>query len=168
MKYHKYVHTRFGLFLLESENGALTGAKPVLNEGDNFSCSLLETAEKALRDYENGIKSRYVVHVFPKCTPFQLMVLREISKIPFGETASYSEIAERIGKKGACRAIGNALSRNPVLLFIPCHRVVGKNGALTGFAGGLPIKQMLLEHEKTYFANNSAICTAFVAAPFLT
>ncbi len=168
MKRHKYVLTRFGIILLESENGFLTGAKRVLCADQDASCPFLEKAAKALSDYETGIPSPEIIPLKATCTPFQLSVYQEISKIPFGETASYSEIAKRIGKKGASRAVGNALNKNPVWIFIPCHRVIGKNNALTGFAGGLEMKKMLIEHEKTYFANNSAICTAFVAAPFLT
>ncbi len=164
----KFVPTKFGIIRMECENGCLTGVKRVLNADKEHSCPALEKAAKALLNYENGIPSDEVILLKPFCTPFQLAVYREISKIPFGETASYGEIAERIGKKGAARAIGNALNKNPVWIFIPCHRVIGKDKALTGFAGGLELKQMLLEHEKTYLENNSAICTAFVAAPFLT
>lgn len=168
MLYRKYVHTRFGIILLESENGFLTGAKRVKDACADESCPVLEKAAEALSAYENGMTSADVIWISPSCTPFQLSVYREISKIPFGETASYGEIAERIGKKGASRAVGSALNKNPIWIFIPCHRVIGKNKALTGFAGGLEMKKMLLEHEKTYFAKSSAICTAFVAAPFLT
>ncbi|MBR3929163.1 MAG: methylated-DNA--[Clostridia bacterium] len=168
MKHKKYVETRFGVILLESENDCLTGAKRVLQSDADCSCPVLEMAAKALLNYNNGLPFDEAVPLAPRCTPFQMAVYREISKIPFGETASYGEIAERIGKKGACRAVGSALNKNPIWIFIPCHRVIGKNKALTGFAGGLEMKEKLLLHEKDYLANNSAICTAFVAAPFLT
>ena len=164
----KYVLTRFGIILLTSENGALTGAKRVFEAGLDNSCPMLEKAEKALLAYENGRSFEDEIPLNPDCTPFQLAVYKEISKIPFGTTASYGEIAERIGKKGSARAVGQALNRNPIWIFIPCHRVIGKNKALTGFAGGLEMKEMLLKHEKSYFAKSSAICTAFVAAHFLT
>ena len=168
MKYQKFVSTRFGIILLTAENGAVTGAKRVFESGEDNSCPVLERAEKALWMYEKGCVSEETIPVNPSCTPFQLSVYKEISKIPFGETASYGEIAERIGKKGSARAVGQALNKNPIWIFIPCHRVIGKNKALTGFAGGLEMKEMLLKHEKSYFAKSSAICTAFVAAPFLT
>lgn len=154
--------------LLESENGFITGVRRVLMAEEDNSCPMLEKAEKALLNYIMGIECTEPVLIYLSCTPFQLAVYKEISKIPPGETASYGEIAERIGKKGAARAVGKALHKNPVLIFIPCHRVIGKDKALTGFAGGLEMKEMLLKHEKTYFANSSAICTALVAAPFLT
>ena len=168
MKNRKYVNTKFGLFLLESENGCLSGVKRVFEALEDHSCPMLEKAEKALRKYEQGENFEEIICLNPACTPFQRLVYQEISKIPFGETASYGEIAERIGNKNAARAVGQALNRNPIWIFIPCHRVIGKNKALTGFAGGLELKEMLIEHEKHYLANSSAICTAFVAAPFLT
>ncbi len=168
MLYRKYVHTRFGIILLESENGFLTGAKRVMKAETDCSCPMLEKAAEALFAYENGSPSQNVIEISPDSTPFQLSVYREVSKIPFGETVSYGEIAERIGKKGASRAVGYALNKNPVWIFIPCHRVIGKNKSLTGFAGGIELKKMLLDHEKAYLAKSSAICTAFVAAPFLT
>lgn len=168
MPYIKYVPTQFGIFRMECENGCLTGVKRVLHAEKEHSCPALEKAAKALLNYENGVFSDEIILVNPRCTEFQSAVYREVMKIPFGKTATYGEIAERIGKKGASRAVGNALNKNPVWIFIPCHRVIGKDKALTGYAGGLELKQMLLEHEKIYFTNNSAICTAFVAAPFLT
>lgn len=160
--------TPFGWLILESENGMITGVRRVMKADSDHSCPALENAAKALLNYLEGVSCTETVTVYLSCTPFQLAVYKEITKIPPGETASYGEIAERIGKKGAARAVGNALNKNPVLIFIPCHRVIGKDKALTGFAGGLEMKEMLLKHEKTYFANSSAICTAFVAAPFLT
>ena len=168
IKYLKYVKTPFGCLLLESENGLITGVRRVLNAGTDHSCPALEKASEALSNYISGKECNEPVPVYLSCTPFQLTVYKEVSKIPAGKTASYGEIAERIGKKGASRAVGNALNKNPVLIFIPCHRVIGKDKALTGFAGGLEMKKMLLEHERNYFMNSSAICTAFVAAPFLT
>lgn len=75
------------------------------------------------------------------------MVWRAIAQIPYGETASYREIAARIGRPGAYRAVGAACRKNPLLIFVPCHRVIGANGDPTGYAGGLRAKQLLLELE---------------------
>ena len=167
--HRKYVHTRFGIIELISENGVLTQAKSVPQAGCENTCQALENASKALSDYENGISASIEIPVFPKATEFQMKVLKEISRIPFGETASYCEIARRIGHPKASRAVGAALGKNPIWIFIPCHRVTGKNGALTGYAGGLLMKEMLLKHEKDHLAaKSSAICTAFVAAPLRT
>ncbi|MEF2967897.1 methylated-DNA--[protein]-cysteine S-methyltransferase [Paenibacillus sp. M1] len=81
-------------------------------------------------------------------TPFQRAVWNALCAIPYGETASYSDIAKRIGKPAAVRAVGTAIGANPVLLGVPCHRVIGKNGALTGYRGGLEMKTRLLQLER--------------------
>ena len=81
-------------------------------------------------------------------SPFDRMVLEETRQIPFGETATYGDLAKRIGKPGAARAVGGALGRNPLPLLIPCHRVVGRGGALTGYSKGFAIKEALLAWEK--------------------
>lgn len=83
-------------------------------------------------------------------TPFQQSILRELQNIPYGQTRSYKQIATAIGNPQAARAVGSACNRNPIHLIIPCHRVVGANGALTGYAAGLELKQEMLELEKTH------------------
>ncbi len=83
-----------------------------------------------------------------KLTPFQTSVLMEISKIPFGETRTYKQIAEQIGKPKASRAVGMACNKNPFPFIIPCHRVVGSSGSLTGYAYGIPLKKKLLNFER--------------------
>ena len=85
--------------------------------------------------------------VFLKGTEFEKAVWKSLNKIPFGETRTYKWIAQKIGRPGASRAVGQALSKNPIPIVVPCHRVIGADGSLTGFGGGLPIKQFLLEHE---------------------
>lgn len=84
----------------------------------------------------------------PKGTPFQQAVWQILRQIPFGQTTSYGDIAQQLGKPNAMRAVGNAVGRNPISILIPCHRVLGKNQALTGFGGGLPAKRYLLQLEK--------------------
>lgn len=84
----------------------------------------------------------------PAGTPFQQRVWHELRGIPYGETISYLELALRIGNPKAVRAVGLANGANPLPIIVPCHRVVGSNGALTGFGGGLPIKRALLDHER--------------------
>lgn len=83
-------------------------------------------------------------------TPFQKKVLTALQQIPYGETASYGEVAEKIGNPSASRAVGQANARNPIPIVIPCHRVVGSNGTLTGFGGGIEVKQALLDLEQRY------------------
>lgn len=81
---------------------------------------------------------------------FQLKVYEELVKIPFGETRTYEEIAQAIGNPNAARAVGQALHKNPIPILVPCHRVIGKNGSLTGFAGGIESKEWLLEFESSH------------------
>jgi methylated-DNA-[protein]-cysteine S-methyltransferase len=114
----------------------------------------LERDEQALQpyaaQYDEYFRGERAAFTFPldlRGTPFQREVWRALADIPFGETCAYSDIAERIGKPSAVRACGGAIGKNPVMIAVPCHRVIGKSGALTGFGGGLDLKAWLLAHE---------------------
>lgn len=109
---------------------------------------LLRQAAAELREYFAGLRKSFTVPLAPKGTPFQQKVWAALQTIPYGETRSYKEIAAQIGNEKACRAVGMANNRNPLSIFIPCHRVVGKDGTLVGYAGGLDIKTYLLNLEK--------------------
>lgn len=111
---------------------------------------LLEKASHALEEYfHNGnFSALESVPVAPKGTPFQMSVWNSLREIPCGETRSYGEIAQQIGNPKAVRAVGLANGKNPLPLFFPCHRVIGANGSLTGFGGGLPLKSKLLALEQ--------------------
>ena len=108
---------------------------------------LLETKEQ-LKEYFAGKRKAFDLPLSPQGTPFQAEVWRALSEIPYGETASYREIAEKIGRPRACRAVGMACRRNPLPIIIPCHRVIGKDGSLTGYEGGLAVKECLLRLEQ--------------------
>jgi methylated-DNA-[protein]-cysteine S-methyltransferase len=101
-----------------------------------------------LAEYFAGTRSEFDLKLAPDGTPFQLAVLDALQQIPYGETCSYADIATRIGKPKAVRAVGAANGRNPLPIIIPCHRVIGSNGSLTGFGGGLPTKRFLLDLER--------------------
>ena len=103
-----------------------------------------------LLEYFSGRRTCFDLPLSPKGTPFQQQVWQELCRIPYGQTRTYGEIAAAIGKPGAARAVGMACNRNPIWLLIPCHRVVSKDGSLTGYAGGLDMKRRLLELEQTY------------------
>lgn len=102
------------------------------------------------RDYFRGVRKNFAFPVDMRGTPFQQEVWRALSEIPYGTTCSYADIAERIGRPSAVRAAAGAIGANPVLLAVPCHRVVGKDGSLTGFGGGLDFKAWLLKHESAH------------------
>ncbi len=100
-----------------------------------------------LREFLAGRRKELSINELAPGTDFQRAVWMAATKIPFGETRSYAEIAQAIGKPRAARAVGAALGRNPMMLFVPCHRVIGSGGSLTGFAGGLQAKRALLDFE---------------------
>jgi methylated-DNA-[protein]-cysteine S-methyltransferase len=103
---------------------------------------------RQLKAYFSRELTRFDLPLSPEGTPFQLAVWRELERIPYGEVISYGELARRIGKPKASRAVGAANGANPIPIVVPCHRVIGSNGTLTGFGGGLPIKEKLLALER--------------------
>ncbi|MDE2248604.1 MAG: methylated-DNA--[protein]-cysteine S-methyltransferase [Xanthomonadaceae bacterium] len=107
----------------------------------------LAFARSQLEEYFAGTRQRFELPLHPLGTPFQLAVWQELGRIPYGATISYGELARRIGRPAAMRAVGAANGRNPLPIVLPCHRVIGADGSLTGFGGGLPLKQWLLALE---------------------
>lgn len=107
----------------------------------------LRQAATQIEEYFNGKRRKFNLDLMPTGTPFQLDVLAALAVIPYGETRSYGEIAAQIGRPRAVRAVGAANGRNPLPIVIPCHRVIGADGRLTGFGGGLETKRYLLDLE---------------------
>ena len=105
-------------------------------------------ALEQLDEYWSGKRTEFDLPLIPEGTEFRMQVWDALLDVPYGKTASYGEIARRVGRPKAARAVGAACGSNPLPIFIPCHRVVGSTGALTGFGGGLPIKEKLLALEK--------------------
>lgn len=103
--------------------------------------------KKQLNEYFRGERTKFDLELAPEGTPFQLAAWRELRKIPYGSTISYGEQAKRMGNPRATRAVGAANGKNPLSIVVPCHRVIGANGKLTGFGGGLGAKKKLLELE---------------------
>jgi methylated-DNA-[protein]-cysteine S-methyltransferase len=108
----------------------------------------LRETSRQLRAYFSGELETFDLPLAPEGTPFQLTVWKHLCDIPYGETISYGELARRIGNPNASRAVGLANGSNPIPIVIPCHRVIGSNGKLTGYGGGLPIKETLLALER--------------------
>ena len=127
--------------------GAVSGGK-------QEETPLLREACRQLRFYLAGEIRTFNLPLCPKGTMFQRQVWQALQEIPYGETVSYKALAEKIGNPNACRAVGMANHRNPIAVVIPCHRVVGADGSLTGYAGGLERKQQLLELEQRYRGGN--------------
>lgn len=109
--------------------------------------SITKEARQQLLQYFAGERETFDLQLNPSGTEFQMQTWNMLAKIPFGETWSYSQLANKMGSPKAVRAVGAANGRNPIPIILPCHRVIGSNGTLTGFGGGLPTKQWLLEHE---------------------
>jgi len=154
------VATRFespiGELLLTASDSALTGVwfpgkgevtcAPA-NDGRGPANAVLARACEQLAEYFAGTRTTFAVPLEPAGTPFQRRVWEALRAIPYGATLSYSELARRLGDVRATRAVGAANGRNPIPIVVPCHRVVGADGSLTGFGGGLDRKRWLLEHE---------------------
>lgn len=134
-----------GLYMELHKGMPVTGQAWV--QDDNANPFVL--AKQELSAYFNGTLERFTVPLKPSGTEFQLRVWNELTNIPFGKVISYGELAHRIGNPKASRAVGLANGQNPISIIVPCHRVIGANGKLTGYGGGLPRKAFLLELEKS-------------------
>ncbi len=111
---------------------------------------LQEETARQLREYFEGKRKKFDLPIEPEGTEFQRRVWKALLKIPYGETKSYQEIAQEAGSPKGFRAVGMANHKNPIIIVIPCHRVIGKDGSLTGYGGGLELKEELLALEKKY------------------
>jgi len=134
--------------------GALThlGFSPreherIAREGGIRDDAKIAAVARQVTDYFSGTRRSFDLALAAAGTPFQQEVWRELLAIPFGQTTTYGALAAKLGRPAASRAVGRANATNPIALIVPCHRVVGSNGTLTGYAGGLPIKEKLLAHE---------------------
>lgn len=113
---------------------------------------VLRRAAEQLAEWFAGERREFELPLRPAGTPFQEEVWRALLAIPYGATESYAALAARVGRPGAARAVGAANGRNPLAIVVPCHRVIGASGALTGYGGGLPLKRWLLAHEQSVLA----------------
>jgi len=104
--------------------------------------------ERQLAEYFGDRRRVFDLEIDLQGSPFQKQVWSELQRIPFGATMNYRQIADRLGRPAATRAVGRASARNPICIVVPCHRVIGANGALTGFGGGVDMKRLLLQHER--------------------
>jgi len=125
----------------------------VLNTDETISDivpEILQDCVYQLQEYFNGNREHFNLKLNPKGTEFQKQVWKELQIIPYGKTVSYLEFSKQLGDVKAIRAVANANGKNPLWIIVPCHRVIGSDGSLTGYAGGLHRKQWLLEHESPY------------------
>ncbi|MDR0581173.1 MAG: methylated-DNA--[protein]-cysteine S-methyltransferase [Holosporaceae bacterium] len=121
----------------------------------NVETKLIKKAFVQLQEYLNGSRTTFDLKLEYVGSDFQMAVWDQLKKIPYGKTKTYKEIACNLNSPKSCRAVGIACGRNPISIFIPCHRVIGSNGNLIGYGGGLHIKKRLLEMEKTNAVDSS-------------
>jgi len=155
MKNIFYYNTKIGRIGIEENGSAITKIYFINNDEqeeilEKNETALLKEAIKQLNEYFDGKRISFDLQLQPQGTEFQNKVWKALMEIPFGETRSYGEIAKIIGNEKASRAVGMANNKNPIPIIVPCHRVIGANGKLVGYAGGLDIKEMLLNLEKNH------------------
>ncbi len=163
MTYYTYTPSPFGDILLLSDGEALTGLflpshkhGPATISDDwkrDGELPVLKATAAQLAAYFAGTLADFDIPVRLHGTPFQQAVWNELTKIPNGTTISYGELARRVGNPKASRAVGLANGHNPVSIIVPCHRVIGSNGSLTGYGGGIDRKRALLQHETEHWPN---------------
>ncbi|MGW2518332.1 methylated-DNA--[protein]-cysteine S-methyltransferase [Streptomyces sp. NPDC001617] len=154
MKQHTVTESPYGPLTLVAEDGVLCGLymtdqrhrPPQETFGDRDDTLFAETEEQ-LKAYFSGELKEFTVELHLHGTPFQRTVWDQLRRIPYGETRTYGELAEALGNPSASRAVGLANGKNPIGIIVPCHRVVGADGSLTGYGGGLHRKQRLLDFE---------------------
>ena len=156
MRYYGFYESPYGQMLLVADGEALCG---VYFDGQKYlpqvasqwrrdaQHATLRQAKRELAEYFAGKRKRFEVALAPEGTPFQRSVWKAIATVGFGETISYAELAQRAGCPGSARAAGAATGRNPIGIIVPCHRILGSDGSLTGYAGGLDRKRALLALE---------------------
>jgi methylated-DNA-[protein]-cysteine S-methyltransferase len=143
----RVVDTPIGSLWLESDGAGLSSVAFDGPPGVRSYEAVLEEAESQLLAYFAGELTRFDLQLAPRGTEFQRLVWDAVARVPFGTTTTYSAVAAAVGRPGACRAVGAANGRNPLPIVVPCHRVVGMSGGLTGYGGGLERKRALLDLE---------------------
>jgi len=139
------------LEVIGQQNGILTITFVEDESGaDRFLPACIKECLRQLDEYFKGKRKKFSVPLLLDGTDFQKAVWRQLQRIPFGQTASYGDVARAIGSPQAFRAVGNANNKNPIPLIIPCHRVIGSDGRLVGFGSGIWRKEWLLDHEKSF------------------
>ncbi len=153
MEYWNTYKTKIGtLIIVENENriSRIETVKTNIeySKGEKVETQLIKKAHEQITEYLEGKRKEFTLPLLIKGTTFQEKVWNELLKIPYRETKTYAEIAKKIGKQKASRAVGGACHNNPIMIVVPCHRVIGSNKKLVGYAGGLDIKEILLKLEQ--------------------
>lgn len=152
---HTTVDSPIGALTLVATDGVLSGIhmveqrhRPATESFGSADATLFDDAAQQLKEYFAGTRTSFDLPLHLAGTPFQQTVWQALCDIPYGETVSYGALAARIGRPTAARAVGMANGRNPISIVVPCHRVIGSTGGLTGYGGGVPRKRFLLDLER--------------------
>lgn len=164
---HCWLETPLGTMYLAIGNGALreagfvdTWARPVISQDDDADAVSLSVEAERIRDavagyFDGDVEALDQIEIAPEGTDFQRAVWQAIREVPAGQTASYQQIAQAVGKPAAYRAVGTATGRNPLGIAVPCHRIVRSDGGLGGYGGGLDRKEWFLDHERRHIGETS-------------
>lgn len=150
-RFYQILETELGALIIVSDGTSITEVKFSSEVPDGAKLETLAVLEKAklqLTEYFAGKRTEFDLPLAPQGTTFQKDVWQVLLKIPYGKTINYAHQAKQLNKPNASRAVGAANGKNPIAIIIPCHRVIGKNGSLTGYAGGIKIKEKLLILER--------------------
>lgn len=145
---YSVITTPIGNIKIEEQDEKITGISYTEERPSYADTHVLKEAQKQLNEYFEGRRKIFNLPLNPAGTEFQHKVWAALKEIPYGGIRTYKQIAEQIGNPSACRAVGMANNKNPIMIIVPCHRVIGSNGALTGYASGIDIKEKLLDLEK--------------------
>jgi methylated-DNA-[protein]-cysteine S-methyltransferase len=170
--HHTTISSPIGELMLRGDGEALTAVEmephrwtPPSEPDSRREPALFHAAVEQLAAYFAGELTEFDLPLAPKGTPFQLRVWQALRTIPYGHTCSYGELAAQLGSPGASRAVGLANGRNPLAVVVPCHRVIGSDGTLTGYGGGLDRKRWLLGHESAVLLARGGVGRGVVAEP---
>ena len=154
-----YLSSPIGLLEIKGTETAISAVSFVEEEKESSKDlpEIILQCKNELDEYFAGTRKEFTVKVEPIGTPFRQKVWKELRKIKFGNTTSYLHISRQLGDENAIRAVGSANGKNPIAIILPCHRVIGENGKLVGYAGGLWRKQWLLEHEGNISGKNPTL-----------
>lgn len=150
MIYKGYFNCEIGIICIEDNGEKLISVQLCKNAKSSNMSALTKKAINQMKEYFCGERKYFDLPLQMNGTEFQLKVWNELCNIPYGETRSYKDIAEKIGNSKAVRAVGGANNKNKFMIIVPCHRVIGTNGSLTGYAGGIDTKEKLLKFEEKH------------------
>lgn len=149
MKYFYDYNTKIGLISIIEENNKIIelSINKTINDAQKIETNLIKQTYTEINEYLNGKRTNFDIPIVLKGTEFQKKVWKRLLSVPYGEVTSYKFIATQLGNPNVSRAVGNACNKNPLLIIIPCHRILGSDKSLKGFAAGITIKQKLLTLE---------------------